>query len=74
MICQVSIVFQRQNNELIVLYNLCDTVHLQKCAAVETGAPTHDNTHMQTCTVYCYVKMFCVAMIEEKKKSTLINV
>lgn len=25
-------------------------------------------THMQNCTVYCYVKMFCVAMIEEKKK------
>lgn len=28
----------------------------------------HTITHMQTCTVYCYVKMFCVAMIEEKKK------
>lgn len=25
-------------------------------------------THMQNCTVYRYVKMFCAAMIEDDKK------
>lgn len=68
MICQVSIVFQKQNNELIVLYIFCDTVHLHKCAAVKTNSPTHDNTHAELYSVLLCKDVLCCNDRREKKK------
>lgn len=59
--------FRDKNNDLIVLKDPCGSAGLLKQAAGR--APTRADVH----GAFIYVKMFCVAMIEETEKKHFIK-